>query len=181
MGSTLFWRGRFVDALRWLPPSRERGWTLARLGQRDAALDQPQDAALHFYLDEPETCLKRLGPADTPIEAARMELLRYWANTRLAEPADEARAHWALATLRRMAPSEEARGLAVYAEAAFRRHPVHALAHLDHALERFARFGLHHLEERLLEHKACALEASGMLAEAERFRHAAAEVTKRQR
>ena len=150
-------------------------------GQRDAALSLPKDAMLLFFLDEPEACMQRLGSTDSPIEAARMELLRYWAKTRLAEPADEGCAQRALATLRRMAPSEEARGLAVYAEAAFRRHPVHALAHLDHALDRFARFGLHHLEERLLEHKACALEAAGMLAEADRFRHAAAEVAKRQR
>ncbi len=187
MGSTLFWRGRFSDALKWLPASVEGqtclGWTLALQGEREAALALPQNATLHFFLDDPEACLRWIGTPTNPVAAAQADLLRYWAQSRLGEPtepADEATAQWALATLRRLAPCEEARGVAIHAETAFSRQPRHALPHLDHALDLFARFGLHHLEARLLNLKAQALDAAGLLDDASRFHQAAAEARRRQ-
>ncbi len=183
VGSTLFWRGRFSDARQWLPESAEGrqtlGWSLALQGEREAALALPHNPMLHFFLDQPEACLARLGASADPLESAWAELLRYWALARLRQQPDEASAQAALATLRRLAPCDEARGLAVHAVAAFHRHPVYALPHLNHALDLFARFGLHHLEARLLELKARALEAGGLLGEAGRFQRAAAEAAKR--
>ncbi|MDP2431321.1 MAG: hypothetical protein Q8O33_04770 [Pseudomonadota bacterium] len=184
VGSTLFWRGRFNDARKWLPPSAEGqtclGWTLALRGEREAALALPQNALLHFFLDDPEACLRQIETSTDPVAMARAELLRYWAQTRLGERLDEAAAQAALATLRRLAPCEEARGTAIHAEAAFSRQPLYALPHLDHALDLFARFGLHYLEARLLELKAQALDAAGQLGDASRFHQAAAEARRRQ-
>lgn len=184
MGSTLFWRGRFSDARKWLPSSAEGlsclGWTLALQGEREAALALPHNALLHFFLDDPEACLNWIAASSDPVAMARADLLRYWAHSRLGEPSDEAAAQGALATLRRLAPCEEARGVAIHAEAAFCRQPLHALPHLDHALDLFARFGLHHLEARLLTLKAQALDAAGLLDDASRFHKAAAEARRRQ-
>lgn len=188
IGSTLFWRGRFSDARQWLPPSAEGqaclGWILALQGEREAALrlphhTLPNNALLHFFLDDAETCLRQIETCADPIARARAELLRYWAQTRLGERPDEAAAQTALATLRRLAPCEEARGTAIHAEAAFCRQPRHALPHLDHALDLFARFGLHYLEARLLALKAQALDAAGQLGDASRFQQAAAEARRR--
>lgn len=179
MGGSLFWMGRFADARQWLVPSDELGWTLALQGEREAARARPANPTLEFFLDEPERCLRELGVPDTPVVAARGELLRYWARTRLGECGDEAAAQTALAILRRLAPCDEARGMAVYAVAAFQQHPVHALPHLDHALDLFARFGLHYLEARLLGLKAQALEAAGLLGEADRFQRASVLAAKR--
>lgn len=184
VGSTLFWRGRFVDARAWLPASAEGqrylGWTLALEGEREAALALPRDAMLHFFLDAPEACLAALAASTDPLESAWAELLRYWARVRLNEQPDEAAAQTALATLRLLSPCDEARGMAVYAVAAHHRQPRHALPHLDHALDLFARFGLHHLEARLLELKAQALDAAGQLGEAGRFHKAAAAARRHQ-
>ena len=180
VGSTLFWRGRFADARKWLPESDELGWTLALQGEREAALALPENATLHFFLDDAEACLRWLTPNDDPVAAARDELLRYWAQSRLGNAPDEAAAQRALATLRRLAPCDEARAMAAYAEAAYFQQPYYALPHLDHALDLFARFGLHHLEARLLERKAQALAAAGLLGEAVRFQKAAAEAKRRQ-
>ncbi|MDP2834476.1 MAG: hypothetical protein Q8Q28_14500 [Pseudomonadota bacterium] len=180
----MFWRGRFSDARKWLPPSAEGltclGWTLALQGEHEAALALPQNATLHFFLDDPEACLRWIGTPANPVAAAQADLLRYWAYTRLGEHSDEATAQAALATLRRLAPCEAARGTALHAEAAFSRQPLYALAHLDHALDLFARFGLHHLEARLLNLKAQALDAAGLLGDASRFQQAAAEARRRQ-
>ncbi len=189
VGSTLFWRGRFSDARKWLPPSAEGltclGWTLALQGEREAALALPHsalpnNALLHFFLDDPEACLSSIGTPANPVDAAQADLLRYWAYTRFGEQPDEAVAQAALATLRRLAPCEEARGTAIHAEAAFSRQPLYALPHLDHALDLFARFGLHHLEARLLNLKAQALDAAGLLGDASRFHQAAAEARRHQ-
>jgi hypothetical protein len=180
VGSTLFWRGRFSDARKWLPPSAELGWTLALQGEREAALALPENATLHFFLDDPEACLRLLCNPGEPREAAHADLLRYWAQTRLGEQSHEAAAQAALATLRRLAPCDEARGMAVYAEAAFRQQPAYAVPHLDHALDLFARFGLHYLEARLLHLKAEALDAAGLLGDASRFQRAAAGARRRQ-
>ena len=182
VGSTLFWMGRFSDARRWLEPlhARELGWIMALQGDREAALALPHNATLHFFRDDPEACLRWLGTPADPVEAAQAELLRYWARTRLGEQTDEAAAQTALATLRRLAPCDEARGMAIHAEAAFRRQPVYALPHLDGALELFARFGLHYLEARLLYLKAQALDAAGELGAASRFQRAAAAAERRQ-
>ena len=184
MGSTLFWRGRFSDARKWLPASAEGqnclGWTLALQGERDAALALPQNPTLHFFLDDPQACLHLLAACDDPVAAAPAELLRFWAHTRLGETPDEAAAQTALATLRRLAPCAEARGLAIYAEAAFFQQPAYSLPHLDHALDLFARFGLHYLEARLLERKAQALDAAGLLRDASRMLRVAAEARRRQ-
>lgn len=184
VGSTLFWRGRFSDARKWLPPSTEgqicMGWAWALQGEREAALAQPHNALLHFFLDDPEACLSWIAASVDPVAMARADLLRYWAYTRLGEPSDEAAAQAALATLRRLAPCEEARGTAIHAEAAFSRQPRYALPHLDHALDLFARFGLHHLEARLLSLKAQALDATGLLDEASRFHQVAAEARRQQ-
>lgn len=183
VGSTLFWRGRFNDARKWLPPSAEGqtclGWTLALQGEREAALELPHNAMLHFFLDDPEACLRQREASSDPVALARAELLHYWAQSRLGERPDEAAAQAALATLRRLAPCEEARGTAIHAEAAFSRQPIYALPHLDHALDLFARFGLHYLEARLLEQKAQALDAAGELGDASRFQQAAAEARRR--
>ena len=184
VGSTLFWMGRFADARRWLAPGPELGWTLALQGEREAALAQPDTAVLHFFLDAPEACLARLVRAAAPanrIAAARADLLRYWAHARLQRATDERAAQAALALLRREAPCDEARGMAVYAEAAFRQEPVSALPHLDHALDLFARFGLHYLEARLLDRKAQALDAAGHLGDASRLQRATAAAERRQR
>jgi hypothetical protein len=180
VGSTLFWRGRFRDARKWLPPVPELGWTLALQGEREAALALPGNAMLHFFLDDPEACLCCLGLSDHPVAGARAELLRYWGQTCLGEQADTGAAQIALATLRRQAPCDEARGMAVYAVAAFQQHPVHALPQIDHALDLFARFGLHYLEARLLDLKARALDAAGLLDAASRFQRAAEEARRRQ-
>ena len=184
VGSTLFWRGRFSDAREWLPALAEGqnclGWTLALRGEREAALALPENATLHFFLDDPEACLRWIGTHANPVETAQAELLRYWAQTCLGEQPDEAAAQAALATLRRLAPCDEARGMAVYAVAAFRRRPFYALPHLDHALDLFARFGLHHLEARLLDLKAQALDAAGLLDDASRFQRAAEEARRHQ-
>ncbi len=177
MGSTLFWMGRFADARTWLPSCAELGWILALLGEPDAALALPEDAPLHFYRDAAAACLRCLPP---PGEATALDdLLRYWAHSRLGQRGDEAAAQRALATLRRNAPCDAARGLAIHAIAAFHQHPAYALPHLDHALDQFARFGLHHLEARLLEYKAQALDAGGQLGEANRFLKAAAQARRR--
>ena len=184
VGSTLFWRGRFADALKWLPDSPEgkvyRGWTLALLGEPEAALALPVNAALHYFLDQPVACLGCLEAAADALAAAQRELLRYWARSRLGQAADAAAAQRALAVLRRLAPCDEARGMAAYALAIFHQNPGYALPHLDHALDLFARFGLHHLEARLLEHKARALAAAGLLRDAGRFEQVAAEAKRRQ-
>ncbi|MDD5389355.1 MAG: hypothetical protein PHD37_08410 [Gallionellaceae bacterium] len=184
VGSTLFWRGRFCDALTWLPPSAEGltclGWTLALQGEREAALALPHNAMQYFFLDDPEACLRWIDPSAEPVAMARAELLRHWAHSRLGERPDEAAAQAALATLRRLAPCEEARGTAIHAEAAFSRQPLYALPHLDHALDLFARFGLHYLEARLLTWKAQALDAAGQLDDASRFHKAAAEARRHQ-
>lgn len=180
VGSTLFWRGRFTDARKWLPASAELAWTLALQGEREAALALPQNATLHFFLDDPQACLRGIITSADPVESAQSELLRYWAQTRLGEQPDEAAAQAALATLRRLAPCDEARGMAVYAAAAFHRQPAYSLPHLDHALDLFARFGLHYLEARLLNLKAQALDAAGLLRDASRFQRAAAEAERRQ-
>jgi hypothetical protein len=183
VGSTLFWMGRFADARRCLEPLHgpEPGWILALQGEREATLALPQNATLHFFLDAPEACLRcLLTPAD-PVAAAHAELLRYWARTRTGAQPDEAAAQVALATLRRLAPCDEARGMAIYAEAAYYRQPVYALPHLDHTLDLFARFGLHYLEARLLNLKAQALDAAGRLGDASRFQRAAAAAERRQR
>lgn len=184
VGSTLFWRGRFADARAWLTASTEGqrylGWTLALQGEREAALALPRDAMLHFFLDAPEACLRWIGTPANPVDAAQTNLLRYWAHTCLGERSDEAAAQTALARLRQLSPCDEARGMAVYAVAAYHRQPRHALPHLDHALDLFARFGLHHLEARLLDLKAQALDATGLLGEAGRFHKAAAEAQRHQ-
>jgi hypothetical protein len=180
VGSTLFWMGRFADARKWLPPCAELGWTLALQGDREAALVLPHNATLHFLLDDPEACLRGIVKATDPVEAAQAELLRYWARTRTGEQPDEAAAQSALATLRRLAPCDEARGMAIYAVAAFHQHTAYALPYLDGALDLFARFGLHYLEARLLDLKARALDAAGLLGDASRFQRAAAEAKRRQ-
>lgn len=184
VGSTLFWRGRFADARAWLPASAEGqrylGWTLALQGEREAALALPRDAMLHFFLDDPETCLRWIGTPANPVDAAQTNLLRYWAHTCLGERSDEAAAQTALARLRQLSPCDEARAMAVYAVAACHRQPRHALPHLDHALDLFARFGLHHLEAHLLDLKARSLDASGLLDAASRLRQAAEEARRRQ-
>lgn len=180
VGSTLFWRGRFTDARKWLPPSPELGWTLALQGEVTAALALPENPLLHFFLDDPEACARCLSPADDPLEAARQVLLRYWVQSREGAPLQEAAAQAALVCLRKRSPCDEGRGMAIYATARFQQHPAYALPHLDHALELFARFGLHHLEARLLDLKARALAASGQLGEAGRFEVAAQEAVRRQ-
>jgi len=180
VGSTLFWRGRFSDARKWLPPSAELAWTLALQGEREAALALPQNATLHFFLDDPQACLRCLAAPTNPVATAQAELLRYWAQIRLGEQTDEAAAQAALASLRRLAPCDEARGMAVYAAAAFCRQPVYALPHLDHTLDLFARFGLHYLEARLLQMKAQALDAAGLLGDASRLQCAATQARRRQ-
>ncbi len=184
VGSTLFWRGHLADARAWLPASAEGqrtlGWTLALLGEREAALALPRDAMLHFYLDAPEACLAALTATADPLESARSELLRYWALTLMGEQPDEAATQAALARLRHLSPCDEARGMAIYAVAAFHRQPRYALPHLDHALDLFARFGLHYLEARLLGLKARALDAAGLLGEGARFQRAATEAGRRQ-
>lgn len=184
VAACLFWMGRFADARGWLPDTDAGGdypgWILALRGEREAALARRANAMLGFFLDAPELCLREIGTPDTPIAAANAALLRYWAQSRLGGRGDEAAAQGALATLRRLAPCEEARGMAIYAVAAFQQHPIAALPHLDHALDLFARFGLHYLEARLFGLKARALDASGLLADAGRFQRAAAEAERRQ-
>lgn len=145
VGSMLFWMGRFQDAIRWLPECNEREWARALLGETVTA----QNPCLHFFRDEPAACLAALAEAAEPAVQAGVALLHYWARACLDEPADESATQQALALLRRLAPSDEARGMAIYALAAFRQHPVYALPHLDHALDLGARFGLHHLDARL--------------------------------
>jgi len=184
VGSSLFWRGRFSDAREWLPDSAEGqtclGWALALRGEREAALALPRNAMLHFFLDDPPACLRWLATHPDSSKTAHAALLRYWAQTCLGEQPDETAAQTALATLRREAPCDEARGLAIYAEAAFRRQPLYALPHLDHALDLFTRFGLHYLEARLLDRKSQALAAAGLLDEARRFQRAAAQARRHQ-
>lgn len=171
----LFWMGRFQDAIRWLPECDEREWARALLGETVTA----QNASLHFFRDDPAACLAALGEAADPAVQAGVALLHYWAQACLDEPADESAAQQALALLRRLAPSDEARGMAIYALAAFRQHPVYALPHLDHALDLGARFGLHHLDVRLLTAKAKSLEAAGQLGEAGRIAKAATAAQRR--
>ncbi len=180
VGSTLFWRGRFTDARKWLPPSPELGWTLALQGESAAALALPENPSLHFYLDDAQACERGLHPCEEPVQAAGNVLLRYWVQSRRGEPVQEAAAQAALADLRRRSPCDEGRGMAIYAIAAYHQHPAYALPHLDHALELFARYGLHYLEARLLDLKARALDANGQLGEAGRFEIAAREAVRRQ-
>lgn len=178
LGATLFWMGRFGSARKCLPPGVELGWALALLGEHEAA--RAPDATLYFFLDQPAACLACSETPAEPQELAHARLLFHWARSRLGQATDEAAAQAALATLRRMSPREEARGLAVHALAAFARHPVYALPHLDHALDQCARFGLHHLDARLLGAKAAALAAAGFLRDAGRFEQAAREAERRQ-
>jgi hypothetical protein len=180
LGSTLFWMGRFADARKWLPPCAELGWTLALQGDREAALAQPHNATLHFLLDDPEACLRQLTTPANPVATAQAELLRYWAQARSGEQPGEAAAQAALAALRRLAPCDEARAMAIYAVAAFHQHPAYALPHLDCALDLFARFGLHYLEARLLHLKAQSLDAAGLLGAGNRLQRAAAAAERRQ-
>jgi hypothetical protein len=168
----LFWMGRFRDACRWLPECDERGWAQALLGEEVTA----SNACLHFFRDDPHACLAALSDSPEP-EAA---LLRYWAQSSLGESTDESAAQQALATWRRRSPCDEARGAAIHALSACRQHAVYALPHLDHALDLNARFGLHHLDARLYAAKSQALDAAGLLGEANRFAKAAAEAERRQ-
>ena len=201
----LFWMGRFQDAIRWLPECDEREWAQALLAVPPAREKHPshppwgssrswdgpaidlrgeavtaQNPCLHFFRDEPAACLAALAEAAEPAVQAGVALLHYWARACLDEPADESAAQRDLALLRRLAPSDEARGMAIYALAAFRQHPVYALAHLDHALDLGARFGLHHLDARLYKAKSEALDAAGLLGESNRFAKAATTALKRQ-
>lgn len=172
--------GRFGSARKCLPPGVELGWTLALLGEHEAALTQAADATLYFFLDQPAACLACAEPPAGPLEATHVGLLHHWARSCLGEATDEAAAQAALASLRRHAPREEARGLAVHALAAFARNPLYALPHLDHALDQCARFGLHHLDARLLGAKASVLPAVGCLRDADRFEQAARAAERRQ-
>lgn len=184
VGSTLFWMGRFAAARARLPawPEAERylAWALALSGEAEAAVALSRDAMLYFFLDQPAACLAWAATPAEPLEAAHTRLLSHWAHSRQGEATDAAAAQAALASLRRLSPCDEARGLAIHALAAFAQHPVYALPHLDHALDQCARFGLHHLDARLLGAKANALAAAGFLRDADRFEQAAREAERRQ-
>jgi hypothetical protein len=98
-----------------------------------------------------------------------------WAGMTIPRPA-----HAALALLRGIAPVDAARAQALHAEAAFHVSPAWALTWLDEALEQIERHGQHHLKARLLELKARALEANGLLGASSRFLELARETARRQ-
>jgi hypothetical protein len=122
--------------------------------------------------------------AESVPDQAWAALFLHWARARLGredDPAlDPAPAHAALALLRGIAPVEAARAQALHAEAAFHASPAWALTWLDEALEQIERHGQHHLKARLLELKARALEANGLLGASSRFLELARETARRQ-
>lgn len=167
--------GRAQESLLWLAGRElpEEGWARALLGQDQTPCDSPERQG---YLDRPQACLALLEAE--PAEPLRA-LLGHWARRRLGLDAHESAAHVALVRAAQQAPSDEARGLALHALACAATHPFHALPHLDHALAVGARFGIHHLDCRLLAMKARALEQAGLLRDSERFERAAAEAERR--
>ncbi|MBK9325929.1 MAG: hypothetical protein IPN00_06190 [Hydrogenophilales bacterium] len=118
--------------------------------------------------------------AESVPDQAWAALFLHWARARLGRDDDPAPAHAALALLRGIAPVDAARAQALHAEAAFHVSPAWALTWLDEALEQIERHGQHHLKARLLELKARALEANGLLGASSRFLELARETARRQ-
>jgi hypothetical protein len=130
----------------------------------------------HCLRDRAEDCLawsrvtqEQAIPGDATGLHALAQMLEYWACSRLRLSPDETGAQRALAELRRLGPAQEARGVGLYAQAAYRQSPGHAETQLDAALQLNARCGLHLWDARLLYLKSRSLDAAGRLAEADRF------------
>jgi len=183
----------------------QQSWALAMLGEVAAALEQAAHALhwaqmqaaplhldrlasylaqLHCLLDAPEATLawsRRIqASAGSSQSADTAILLEYWALSRLGRATDESRTQFALATLRRRSPTQEAHAFSLYAQARFQQAPAHALTHLNAALDLNARFGLHHWAARLLHLKSQSLDAAGQLGEASRFFRLATDTARRQ-
>lgn len=140
-----------------------------------------------FLADAPESALplcrayrEEAEATGSVVDLAWSALLNHWARCRIGEASDPASAHATLARLRVLVPAASARGEALFAEAEFHQSKAASLVWLDHALDQVESFAQHHLKARLLALKAQALDASGLLGEAARFKKLARETAIRQ-